>query len=252
MSNSEHIGRLSQLPYWQMNVPPDQRTEQCPYFLLDVSDKDRAILSTRDEDYQRSSWEQVKNFISMLSLPLTLNRITSTNLPRTAQNNLARFRRVPSDLRRYLEFKSDIQKKYGSMLNYVRQKRLYWPSVTPSGDPPFCNPSDYKILRNDWPYGIDEDITHLVVWTKFLLEADPVTDDIAPSARAAIENFVVKFFCDIQSGGLDRSRVIWFKNWTSLKSVDGIEHFHVMLYKAEEDFVNQITQGDRFKNLDEI
>lgn len=138
------------------------------------------------------------------------------------------------------------------MLNYVRQKRLYWPSVTPSGDPSFFNPFDYKILRNDWPYGIDVDITHLVVWTKFLLEADLVTDDITSSARVAIENFVVKFFCDIESDGPDRSRVIWFKNWTSLKSINGIEHFHVMLYKAEEDFVNQITQGDRFKNLDVI
>ncbi len=193
-----------------------------------------------------------QEFHKYVIIALKSNRTISTYLPRTAQNNLGSFRRVPSDLRRYLKFKSDIQDRYGSMLNYVRQKRLCWPSVTPSGDPPFCNPSDYKILRNDWPYGIDVDIIHLVVWTKFLLEADPVTDDITPSARAAIKSFVVKFFCDIESGGLDRSRVIWFKNWTSLKSVNGIEHFHVMLYKAEEDFVNQITQGDRFNNLDVI
>ena len=106
MSSSEHGVEPSQLPYWQMNVPPDQRTEQCPRFLLDVSDKDRVILSTRDEDYRRSSWEQVKGIISLLPLPL--NRIALPNLPKTAQNNLASFRRVPSDLRRYLEFKSNI------------------------------------------------------------------------------------------------------------------------------------------------
>ncbi len=99
------------------------------------------------------------------------------------------------------------------------------------GDRPFSNPSDYKILRNDWPYGIDTDITHLVIWTKFTFEVDSNTDDITPSARTTIENFVVKAFCDPKNDGLDRSRVIWFKNRTSLKSVDGIEHFHVMLYK---------------------
>ena len=57
MSSSEHGVGQSQLPYWQMNVPPDQRTEQCPCFLLDISDKDRDILSRRDENYRRSSWE---------------------------------------------------------------------------------------------------------------------------------------------------------------------------------------------------
>ena len=72
--------------------------------------------------------------------------------------------------------------------------------------------SSGMICRN----GIDVEIIHLIVWTKFFFEVDPVTDDITPSARAAIENFVVKVFCDIESGGIDRNRVIWFKNWKSL------------------------------------
>ena len=181
-----------------------------------------------------------------------MNRPAFTNLQKIAQDDLASFRRVPSDLRRYLEFNSNTREKYGSMLNYLRQERLCWSSVTPSGDPPFTNSSDYKILRNDWPYGIDIDITHMVIWTRFALELDPVTNNITTSARAAIENFVVKVFCDIERGGLDRNSVIWFKNWGTLKSIEGIEHFHVMLYKAEEDFVNRITQDDPFKTLDVI
>ncbi|KAI1318031.1 hypothetical protein F5Y16DRAFT_414526 [Xylariaceae sp. FL0255] len=211
------------LPYWQVNVPPGERTEQCPEFLRHVSEKDRAILSTRDQDFRRTSWEEVKKII--------------------AENDLARFRRVPSDLRHYLEFKSHVQSKYGSLLNYVRERRLRWqPIDTPSGDHPFSNTSDYKILWNDWPYGIDTDIAHLVVWTKFSFDVDQTTDDITPSARRIIEDFVVQTFC--ASGQLDRNRLIWFKNWGSLKSVDGIEHVHVMLYKASEDFIAEITQGD--------
>jgi hypothetical protein len=124
------------------------------------------------------------------------------------------------------------------MLNYVLKKCLQWPSIAPSKDPFFSNPSDYKILRNDWPYGVDIDITHLVVWTKFRM--DSTTDDTSSPHRAAIENFVCKTFCDVDCGGLTRCSVTWFKNWASLRSIDGIEHFHVMLYQASEDFIDRI------------
>ena len=51
-----------------------------------------------------------------------------------------------------------------------------------------------KILYNDWPYGIDEKIVHLVAWTKFDLEDDPATDDLTPRARKEIDDFVQKTF----------------------------------------------------------
>ncbi len=54
---------------------------------------------------------------------------------------------------------------------------------------------DFKILRNDWPYGIDPDIVHLVVWTKFELEDDPTTDDLTMDARRQIDEFVQRTFC---------------------------------------------------------
>lgn len=54
---------------------------------------------------------------------------------------------------------------------------------------------DIRIIYNDWPYGVDKDIIHLVVWTKFELEDDPTTDDLTASARAAIESYVQDTFC---------------------------------------------------------
>ena len=54
---------------------------------------------------------------------------------------------------------------------------------------------DIKILYNDWPYGIDEKIVHLVVWTKFDLEDDPATDDLTPKARQEIDQYVKETFC---------------------------------------------------------
>jgi hypothetical protein len=95
-----------------------------------------------------------------------------------------------------------------------------------------------KILYNDWPYGIDPDIVHLVVWTKFELDDDPVTGLCTDASKQQIEEYVQQTFA---------SRVkeqVWFKNWKSLKSVHAVEHFHVMLYKPDPEFVKEITNGD--------
>lgn len=54
---------------------------------------------------------------------------------------------------------------------------------------------DVKILYNDWPYGVDKDIVHLVVWTKFALEDDPATDDLTPKGRKEIDDYVQETFC---------------------------------------------------------
>lgn len=55
---------------------------------------------------------------------------------------------------------------------------------------------DIKILYNDWPYGVDEKIVHLVIWTKFELEDDPATDDLTDVARREIDVYVNKTFCE--------------------------------------------------------
>lgn len=37
---------------------------------------------------------------------------------------------------------------------------------------------------------------------------------------------------------------MWFRNPPALKSVLGLEHFHVMLYQPDMEFVREITRGD--------
>lgn len=58
---------------------------------------------------------------------------------------------------------------------------------------------DIKILLNDWPYGIDPKIVHLVVWVKFDLAEDPGTGDLTPEAREQINHFVNTTFRDIKN-----------------------------------------------------
>ncbi|KAH0556745.1 hypothetical protein GP486_005467 [Trichoglossum hirsutum] len=102
------------------------------------------------------------------------------------------------------------------------------------------NLADIKILYNDWPYGVDEKIVHLVVWTKFDLEDDPSTDDLTPKARKEIDDFVDKTF----RASTDPGNVVWFKNWRSLKSVHAVEHFHVMLFDPDKEFLTAVTGND--------
>ncbi|KAL7628612.1 hypothetical protein AAE478_000127 [Parahypoxylon ruwenzoriense] len=214
------MGSLDNLPYWQVNVPGDKRTEECPDFLRTLSPKDIGIIGTPDSSYHVSSWAEVQHIV--------------------AENRLDAFRRVPSQLRRYLEYTWRLRQDHGSVMNFVLSQRLHWDApVQPRGKPFECE-DDIKILWNDWPYGIDERIVHLVVWTKFDLEEDPVTTDLTDEARAEIEGYVQKTF----GPRIPRDRYIWFKNWRSLKSVHAVEHFHIMLFDPDPQFVDEITHGD--------
>jgi len=119
-----------------------------------------------------------------------------------------------------------------------------------------CGIADLKILVNDWPYGIDAKIVHIVVWTKFGFEEDPSTGDLTPRARRQVDDFVTKTFRQSENpnhvGRLARFRqaaysptqVTWFKNWAALKSVHAIEHFHVMMYNPDPNFVKTVTCDD--------
>ncbi|OLN94234.1 N-acetylglucosamine-induced protein 1-like protein 1 [Colletotrichum chlorophyti] len=220
------MGSISEtpLPYWQVNVPRDRRTDECPEGLRNLSAKDIGILSTPDERYRPQTWAEVKLLVET--------------------NRLDLFQRVPSELRRYRLFIHDLIKDYGSVMEFVQRHRLGWTAdddgVLRAKGRPFEFPDDWRVLCNDWPYGIDGRIVHLVVWTKFELEEDVATGDLTEGARRDVEEFVTKTF---------RSRVrpdsvIWFKNWRSLKSVHAVEHFHIMLFDPDPDFVRDITGGD--------
>lgn len=162
------------LPYWQVNVPEDERTAQCPDYLLNLSEKDRGILSTPNSEYVVQTWDQVVGFVK--------------------SNHLELFQRWPSDLRRYRAFIHKVQIEYTSVTKFILHERLHWEApVVPRGAP-WEYPEDIKILYNDWPYGIDPHIVHLVVWTKFAIEEDPVSGDLTDRARSQVEAFVTQVF----------------------------------------------------------
>ncbi|OAL74351.1 hypothetical protein A7D00_2384 [Trichophyton violaceum] len=231
------------LPYWLVNVPRDRWPAECPDYLCNLPAKNISILSTPDSEYVRQDWDLVRQIIGVFLVDrfnLVISH-TQLTLAWAASNRIDLFRRVPSDLRRYLEYTSYAKSKYGSVMNFVVRERLRWENnMAPRGSRPFDNPDDHKILYNDWPYGVEEGIVHLVVWTKFTFEDDPVADDLTPRARKEIDDFVDSTF----RSRVPAEKVIWFRNWKSLKSVHAVEHFHVMLYRPDMEFVHEVTDGD--------
>lgn len=156
--------------------------------------------------------------------------------------------RKPSDSARYIAWTKEINAAHGNITNYLCKERLRWnplPSRTPSTGPifayknhvPFADPDDFKILRNDWPYGLESDITHLVVWLKNRFATDSATGDVTAESRCIIEDFVRETFarqlgCDDGAGS-----VMWFKNWTALQSIRGIDHIHVLIRNMPDSIV---------------
>ncbi|KUJ22754.1 uncharacterized protein LY89DRAFT_664550 [Mollisia scopiformis] len=215
------MGSTTPLPYWQINIPSQDRTPHCPPYLQNLSPKDLSIISTPDAFYLPLSWPTVRSI--------------------SASNRLDAFQRLPSDLRRYLAFMYTLKQKHGSVMKFILEERLQWGEGEreAKGRGLFEEESDWKVLWNDWPYGIDGRIVHLVVWTKFALVEGP-DGDLTAEARREVEEWVEKVF-GRRVGG---ENVIWFKNWKSLKSVHAVEHFHVMLFDPDPEFVKEVTNGD--------
>jgi hypothetical protein len=120
-----------QLPYWQVNIPANERPAKCPDFLVSISEKDRSIISTPDDQYEPDTWDEVRDKIR--------------------RNRIDLFRRRPSDLRRYLAYNWQLKKDYGSVLNFMLTERLGWTQPILARGEPFEFAADMRVLRNDWP-----------------------------------------------------------------------------------------------------
>ncbi|KAK5627682.1 hypothetical protein RRF57_003397 [Xylaria bambusicola] len=115
------------------------------------------------------------------------------------ENNLSVLKRKPSDLRRYMAWTAETKAHYGSMTNYLLNHRLpkAWgsPPFMPASSVPFDDPSDYSVLINDWPYGLTPDISHIVVWSRTIIDTEPETGDTTAESRQVIADFCEKILC---------------------------------------------------------
>ncbi|KAJ5316554.1 hypothetical protein PENANT_c019G02704 [Penicillium antarcticum] len=203
---------------------------------FNLTDLDRQLLAMTDEEFVHHDWEDLKDII--------------------ARNDLGALKRKPSDLRRYLAWSADIKAQYGSIMNYICQRRLQWQMPLDTADPaviqqgvfafknprPFADPEDYKILRNDWPYGLTPGISHLVVWLRTPIPVESEEGYLTDESRLLIDTFVRRTFVDRLAGDPRiasdaASHVLWFKNWVGLQSVRALEHVHILVRDVPEDIL---------------
>ncbi|KAK0645893.1 hypothetical protein B0T16DRAFT_457879 [Cercophora newfieldiana] len=195
---------------------------ESPFPLTEV---DKWVLSQTDEEYKCHTWDELRSIIR--------------------NNDLSVLKRKPSDLRRYIQWSAETKAAYGTMTNYLLAHRLpkAWgePPLKPVSHTPFEDPSDFCVLINDWPYGFEPGITHLVVWTRTSIRTDTDKGDLIPESREEVSAFVKRYFVDrLGPGGEDR--VMWFKNWVALQSVRALDHVHVLLKDVDPQLIEEWTR----------
>jgi len=198
---------------------------EAPYPMSDVDEA--FVLEKTDDEYKPHTWEELGVLIG--------------------NNDLAALKRERSDLRRYIQWSAETKAVYGSLTNFLLAHRLpkTWgsPPFTPVSDTPFQDPSDYRVLTNDWPYGLAPGIEHLVVWTRTPIAVDADKGDMTPESRKLVGDFVKRHFVErLGPGGEDR--VLWFKNWAALQSVRALDHIHIMVKDVDPAMVKEWT-GER-------
>ncbi|KAM0515734.1 hypothetical protein ACHAPE_005813 [Trichoderma viride] len=188
-----------------------QALADAPFPLTEV---DKWVLSQSDEDYKLHDWDDLRHII---------------------------------DLRLYIAWTTETKAQYGTITEYILQNRLpkAWglPPFVPESQVPFDAAADYKVLLNDWPYGLTPEITHIVVWSRTPIPTDPETGDLTTESRAQVEGFVKTYFVDKLGAGGEQ-QVLWFKNWVALQSVRTLEHFHVLVRNVDDDMLERWT-GER-------
>lgn len=70
------------------------------------------------------------------------------------------------------------------------------PSFQSKSTVPYTDPTDYKILLNDWPYGFTLDVTHIVVWSKVRIPEQKPDGYLTPESTALVEAFVRRTFVE--------------------------------------------------------
>lgn len=56
---------------------------------------------------------------------------------------------------------------------------------------------------------------------------------MSSTTKSLVHRFVQETFREVE-------QKLWFKNWSALKSVHAVEHFHVLLFDPKEEFVEKV------------
>ncbi|KAJ8124874.1 hypothetical protein O1611_g8766 [Lasiodiplodia mahajangana] len=164
-------------------------------------------------------------------------------------NQHIHLQRGPAELQRYEAWSADTRAKYGSVTTYLLTQVLpkAWGSqpFSPASTIPFQDPSDYRVLLNDWPHGFPSNVKQMVIWTRALIPTESDDGDMTPAARAVVESFVQRYFRDRLVGGTP-DQLVWFRNWGATRSVPSIDHIHVLVRDVDPSIIEEWTREQEY------
>ncbi|KAF2666401.1 hypothetical protein BT63DRAFT_458762 [Microthyrium microscopicum] len=204
----------NKIEYWNVNIPVEEHTVDCPDFLLDCPPHEVTVLSTPEDEFVFTTWNDVTDALE--------------------GKRALFFGRRPTVLRRYCKYMYDKWEQYGSYTAPL-MAQLGWESLKPISKHPFLCPSDYKIAVNDFPYGFGPEFCHLTVWSKSPLPNDE-SGFMKYSTEDLVDEFVKRTFAK------HRGRRIWWANPQQRRSVEAIDHFHVLLDNPAPGYVAALTR----------
>ena len=73
-------------------------------------------------------------------------------------------------------------------------------------------------MKNNFPYALENDIDHLVIWSKHVLQQPEGYFGITPENFKICNDFVESYFADIP-----KENIVWFRNFGNFRSVKKVE-----------------------------
>ncbi|ODQ79610.1 hypothetical protein BABINDRAFT_37580 [Babjeviella inositovora NRRL Y-12698] len=181
---------------------------------------------------------------TVLTKPLTWEQLRTI----IATNTLQNLGRSLSQLQEYRAFRETLAAQNIDFFGQVLEK-LHWSqdevdAVRASKPQLFTPADDIVILKNDFPYSFDPEITHLLVWCKAEIPTDPKSTigDMSPETRARINRWMDVCFVQNPKLQIPWKNLCWFKNWAALQSIPKLAHIHLMIRGLKPEQLEMILK----------
>ncbi|ODV63071.1 Htc1p ASCRUDRAFT_126905 [Ascoidea rubescens DSM 1968] len=202
-------------------------------------------------------------------------------------NRLAQLKRAPEVTAEYHKYKHHIAVLNTSVFKHLVCVQLKWASEAFYLDPAYNDTNinlplvsnkstshklfmfseDTLILPNHFPYNLEQNIKHLVVWSKILIKSieeeneendkpieknqTPINDnttqfqipgDISLRNKSIIHKYIVKTFH--KKHHIKEENILWFRNFNHLQSIKTLSHIHVLVKDVPSHTLDAILETE--------
>ncbi|QEU61233.1 hypothetical protein KDRO_E01050 [Kluyveromyces lactis] len=171
--------------------------------------------------------------------------------------------RSPEITAKYRRHKSQLESKGQDLVSFILTSRLHWDvkelnhfnNIAFASDEDkikalFKDKTTLKILTNDYPYNLEDSISHILIWSKIYIplyqsNVNASTDDsvVMQSMNTEVKQLIEKFL-DHLLKPLGLTDYIWFINYPRLQSIKTVSHIHVLIKSNDKDTVQRLVDDE--------